>query len=41
MKMLKKESGSSTAMGAAELFCLNLDSISNYQLRIKLMIEVN
>lgn len=40
IKKIKKQTSDLTTVGTAELFCLNLDNIPNYQLKIKLMIEV-
>lgn len=40
IKKIKKQTSDLMTVGTAELFCLNLDNIPNYQLRIKLMIEV-
>ncbi|CAI6345454.1 unnamed protein product [Macrosiphum euphorbiae] len=39
IKLIKKKDSNKSIIGSAELFCLQLNSISNYQLRIKLMIE--
>ncbi|XP_060839430.1 inverted formin-2-like isoform X3 [Rhopalosiphum padi] len=39
IKLIKKKDVDLSFVGSAEQFCLQLNSISNYQLRIKLMIE--
>ncbi|XP_025208369.1 inverted formin-2-like isoform X2 [Melanaphis sacchari] len=39
IKLIKKKDVDLSTVGSAEQFCLQLNSISNYQLRIKLMIE--
>lgn len=40
--MIKKQaSNTQDTMGIAECFCLELHGVSNYQLKIKLMIEVS
>lgn len=39
--MIKKQFIDPSTIGTAELFCLNLNGIPNYHLRIKLMIEVS
>ncbi|XP_060869000.1 inverted formin-2-like isoform X2 [Metopolophium dirhodum] len=39
IKLIKKKDANKSIIGSAELFCLQLNSINNYQLRIKLMIE--
>ncbi|KAE9526798.1 hypothetical protein AGLY_013446 [Aphis glycines] len=39
IKLIKKKDVDLSIIGSAEQFCLQLNNISNYQLRIKLMIE--
>lgn len=41
IKKIKQHTGDPATLGTAELFCLNLSNILNYQLKIKLIIEVN